>query len=124
MSGLDILFVIGGLVTGWILGRGYLIYEIVKLNRKVIYYKGEFKRPILSTLQKIPLLKTEHENNNIYLYYEQDDSFACQEKSLEKLAKKFFDVTKQERAIVRDRDELYLFTKGELLKFDMEDDES
>lgn len=119
MFGVEILLSIGFFVLGWVLGRGYMAYEFVRLNRGFLTQIAMQNKRF-----SIPILYTECEDNNIYLYYNSNKNFACQEKSLEKLAKKFLEITKQHCAIVCHQNNVYWFVDGDVLTTQETEDES
>lgn len=118
MSILDFLLIFGGLVIAFKCGEIYghwIFYRVIQdyLDTKGISLKEELEKEEKQVQSpKLYKLETREENNMLYLYNRDTDSFICQAVSIDELAKSAKEVQNIKAAAVIHGNKVFLFMDG------------
>jgi hypothetical protein len=120
MSIMDIFSFLLVFSVGWFGGQWYMAYQLKRNITKIAEKYGmtfdewsdSLSNVVKHTNTSVPVMVTEYEGSNIYLYNKNTGSFVCQGDSLEELAR----IVKKEydTCIVTDKEQMLLFVDGKV----------
>ncbi len=104
---------------GWFIGSLYANYQYLKAMRQIAKDQGMDLDEMAKTMmkqeeRKIPVLVVEKQNEIIYLFDRNSNTFVAQGKTFEELAKKTLEYNKIPVALVVDGNKEFWFFNGEI----------
>jgi hypothetical protein len=117
---LDLIFIFIIFGCGYALGEFVAVYRVHKFLIRISKKAGiDLEKEVdndIDSVSSVPKLTTEIVNDIIYLYEHEDNTFVCQGKSMEELAKVSHQFNKIENAIVLHKESIFIFSNGTVHK--------
>lgn len=117
---MDIIYIVFGIIIGWVVGRMHMIYQLRNVigflkNHHMISFIDEEEEESNPT----PYYRVETHGSNLYLF-DKKDVFICQAKSIEDLAKSFYNSLLIKKALIKHNEEIIFFKEGQITRIEHE----
>lgn len=120
---MELFYISLGIVIGWVAGRMLMIYELrrtILLLKKHVkeIVKGDFSDEDDDEDTITPLYLIENHGANFYLFDQMNDKFICQAKTIDDLAKSFYNTAAIKKALIQYEEEFFVFLEGKKIRIE------